>query len=439
MKYTENALNILTAKTFKGIGDAWINKNLHNPLPFEQIVELLKEDRKCKDNVNEEIFLDIRKNLESILNDKLGNVCDGITAIGDDNFPKYRGNVKDSERPNVLFYRGALDLLSLKNPNIAVIGVLTPDIETEKDERKIVDALVQRNAVIVSGLALGCDTIAHEQALQSNGVTVAILPSPLNKIIPKENQDLAEDIVAKGGLLITEYYNPATSAQENASRFVKRDRLQALFSDTVLLSASYTIDSKDHNNPQNKLDSGSRHALEKAEEYGLQQAVIYNDKYVNNPKYDLNRLIIQKNKSTIVLNPDDFCEDIEKIFSRKNKLSSNQKTQFEESTYDLFSLNYTENIANPFYVELTKDGVTITKTKNKQSISIKTGSVINNGVKTILEHCLNQQCYEITIQNNTGFIKCFSNKEKQKYIIAIKVDAINNEEEQRKFLNFFHS
>ncbi|WP_249961851.1 DNA-processing protein DprA [Histophilus somni] len=435
MKYTNNALNILTAKTFKGIGDAWINKHLNKPLTFENIVELLKEDPKCKDDVDEETFLNIRKNLESILNDKLDNFCDGIIAIGDDNFPKYRGNVKESERPNVLFYRGDLNLLSTKNQNIAVIGILNPDIGTEEDERKIVDALVQRNTVIVSGLALGCDTIAHDQALKSNGVTVAILPSPLNKIIPKENEELANDIVAKGGLLITEYYDQAKSAQENASRFVKRDRLQALFSDTVLLSASYNTDSKDPSSL--KIDSGSRHALEKAKEYGLQQAVIYNEKYANDPKYDLNRFIIQKNELAIVLNPDDFTQKIDNLFSSNNTPSTIQEIQFEEDTPDLFSLAHTENIANPFSVELTTDGVRITK--DKQSIPIKTGSLINNGVKIILEHCLNQQCYEITIQNNTGFIKCFSNKEKQKYIIAIKVDAINNEEEQRKFLNFFHS
>lgn len=337
MKYTENALNILTTKTFKGIGDAWINKHLTKPLSFEIIVQLLQKDSKCKDNVDEDIFLKIRRNLESILTSKLENHCDGITAIGDDNFPKYRGNVKESERPNVLFYRGDLNLLSDENKNIAVIGVLNPDKSTEADERKIVHYLVQKNAVIVSGLALGCDTIAHDETVKSNGVTVAILPSPLNKIIPRENKKLADDIVANGGLLITEYYEQPKSAQENAGRFVKRDRLQALFSDAVLLSASYNIDSKDPNSPQ--IDSGSKHALEKAKEYGLQQAVIYNNKYAHNPKYDLNRFIIQDNKSAIILNPDNFFKELDTLFYSQNTQSIFQEIQYEGSTDDLFSLN----------------------------------------------------------------------------------------------------
>ncbi|QLB39745.1 DNA-processing protein DprA [Mannheimia pernigra] len=434
MKYTENALNILTTKTFKGIGDAWINKHLTKPLSFEIIVQLLQKDSKCKDNVDEDIFLKIRRNLESILTSKLENHCDGITAIGDDNFPKYRGNVKESERPNVLFYRGDLNLLSDENKNIAVIGVLNPDKSTEADERKIVHYLVQKNAVIVSGLALGCDTIAHDETVKSNGVTVAILPSPLNKIIPRENKKLADDIVANGGLLITEYYEQPKSAQENAGRFVKRDRLQALFSDAVLLSASYNIDSKDPNSPQ--IDSGSKHALEKAKEYGLQQAVIYNNKYAHNPKYDLNRFIIQDNKSAIILNPDNFFKELDTLFYSQNTQSIFQEIQYEGSTDDLFSLNPPEDSSNLFYLESTTNGVIITK--NKKSFPIKTGDVINNGVKIILEYCLNQQCYTATIQNNIGFIKCFSDKEKQEYILAIKIDILNNEEDKKKFLKFFH-
>lgn len=435
MRYTENALNILTAKTFKGIGDAWINKNLAKPLPYESIVELLQNDPKCKDVVDEAIFIQIRNNLESILISNLEAHCDGITAIGDDNFPKYRGNVKESERPNVLFYRGDLNLLSEENNNIAVIGVLNPDKETETDERKIIHSLVQKNAVIVSGLALGCDTIAHDQTVKSNGVTVAILPSPLNKIIPRENKELADDIVACGGLLITEYYDQAKSAQENISRFVKRDRLQALFSDTVILSSSYNIDSKDPNN--SNIDSGSRHALEKAKEYGLQQAVIYNEKYATNPKYDLNRFIMQNNKSTIILNPDNFIQELDKIFYRTNTSSIIQEMQCRENPDDLFSLDYTKNTMNIFHLELKPDGLTINK--EKQYFFIKTGNEISNAVKNILEHCLNQQCYTAIIQNNIGFIKCFSDKEKQTYILAIKVDVINNEKDKKIFLDFFNS
>ena len=161
MKYSENALNVLTAKVFKGIGDVWINKNLSIVQPYEAIVELLRNEKKCKEEVTERIFLNIRENIRENI-EKLENVCDGVVAIGDENFPEYRGDVKDADKPNVLFYKGDLGLLSKDNLNVAVIGVLNPDQETETDERKVVHSLVQNDAIIVSGLALGCDTIAHD-------------------------------------------------------------------------------------------------------------------------------------------------------------------------------------------------------------------------------------------------------------------------------------
>ncbi len=63
MKYSENALNVLTAKVFKGIGDVWINKNLSIVQPYEAIVELHTNEKKCKEEVTERIFLNIRENI----------------------------------------------------------------------------------------------------------------------------------------------------------------------------------------------------------------------------------------------------------------------------------------------------------------------------------------------------------------------------------------
>ncbi len=186
--------------------------------------------------------------------------------------------------------------------------------------------MVQNDAIIVSGLALGCDTIAHDQAIKSQGVTVAILPSTLNKIIPKENRELAEEIVNTGGLLITEYYDEAKSVNDLAGRFIKRDRLQALFSDVVVLSASYTPESKDPKSE--KIDSGSRHAMGKAQDYGITRAVIYNEQYSNNPKYDLNRQILQEDKMTILIDTKNISNGIDHIINKSNSSISSQDNIF---------------------------------------------------------------------------------------------------------------
>lgn len=426
MKYTENTLNILTARHFKGIGDVWINKNLTVPLPYEAIVDLLRNDKKVKEEVSEEIFLTIRENIKQNLT-RLENVCDGIVAIGDPKFPKWRGNVKDADKPNVLFYRGDLGLLSLENKNIAVIGVLDPDHETKVDERKIVHQLVQQDAVIVSGLALGCDSIAHEQAIKSQGVTVAILPSSLEKIIPKQNKELADEIVDTGGLLITEYYDEPKSAQDLARRYIERDRLQALFSDIVLLSASYVPESIDSRSE--KIDSGSRHAMEKAKEYGIFRAVIYNPKYQNNPKYDLNRQIMDNDRTIVVIDPENISSTMVRLFTNTiNKDLVND---------DLFSeaLEKENKVKTLFQTHL--DGNKLILSKGNDNFSISLNNNVLNPMSELIEYYLNNDLYSVTIHNQTGFVKCFTDKEKQDYIMAIKVADIKTENEKSLFLNFF--
>lgn len=294
MKYTNNALNILVAKTYKGIGKAWIVKNIRGNEDDQEILSLLNNHLKDMKITLEE--LQSRKSRCMIFLDKMSEHTDGVTALGDADFPKHRGNVKNSEKPIALFYRGDLTLLNTTHKNIAVIGVLSPDSSTEILEQELVAELVQKGAVIVSGLAQGCDAIAHKQTIMSHGKTVAVLPSPLNNIMPTVNRPLAEEVIATGGLLISEYYDEPKSKMELNGRYQERDRLQALFSDTIILASSYA--KNDLGN-----DSGSRLAMEYALTYGIHRAVMYNEKTdQDNPKYDLNRQIMAERKDTIVIN-----------------------------------------------------------------------------------------------------------------------------------------
>ena len=58
---------------------------------------------------------------------------------------------------------------------------------------------------IISGLALGCDKIAHETTIEENKITIAVLPSGLNNITPPSHIKLAEKIIETDGCLLTEY------------------------------------------------------------------------------------------------------------------------------------------------------------------------------------------------------------------------------------------
>lgn len=216
-----------------------------------------------KENIEEfDIDIDICATEKELQEKSLNVVC-----TFDDHFPKIDKNIKNSEKPFLFIYKGNIELLSNTSNNVAVIGVLSPTPDIESREQKIVKELVKGDLVIVSGLARGCDTVAHKTCLSSGGKTVAILPTTFDGLYPKENEKLASAIIESGGLVITEYVNKPRNKYEGIKRFIERDRLQAMFSKAVILIASFRL---------GQGDSGSRHAMQKAKEYGKFRYVMFN-------------------------------------------------------------------------------------------------------------------------------------------------------------------
>lgn len=168
----------------------------------------------------------------------------------------------EKERPTILYYKGNISLLQNINKNIAVIGSRNIDGSIIKREKSIVNYLTDNNFNIVSGLALGCDTVAHEQTLANSGKTIAILSTKLDYIYPKENKDLAAKIVDNGGLLISEYND--YDSKLFIKRLIDRDRLQAAFSKCVIACAG-------------NAKSGTRHAINKAQLYNKDVLFMYNE------------------------------------------------------------------------------------------------------------------------------------------------------------------
>lgn len=192
--------------------------------------------------------------------------------------------LRTGEMPYLFAYQGDISLLKEIAHNIAVVGVLNPSEKVVVREKKVVAALAQKGFVIVSGLARGCDTIAHRECLACGGKTVAFLPTTLFNIYPKENTALAEKIAESGGLVVSEYVTKPNTRQEMIGRFIARDRLQAMFSSRIILIASYL---------KGEGDSGSRHAMEKAKAYGRERFVMYRKEDIADPQFGLNRQILQ--------------------------------------------------------------------------------------------------------------------------------------------------
>lgn len=204
-----------------------------------------------------------------------------LICVFDDKFPKIDLKLKSSEKSFLFVYKGNINLLNEINNNVAVIGVLTPTKDIEAREEKIVKELIKNNLTIISGLARGCDSIAHKTCLENNGKTIAILPTTFNNIYPKENKGLIDEIVRKDSLVITEYITEPQNRFIRIKRFIDRDRLQAIFSKAVVLIASFS---------QGNGDSGSRHTIKKAKEYRKLRYVMFDEKTDNNnPIFELNK------------------------------------------------------------------------------------------------------------------------------------------------------
>ena len=133
------------------------------------------------------------------------------------------GNRGEDTSPLILNYKG--NLSSIKDrQSIAIIGTRHPTKEGEEAGMYYAKYFAEKGFNIVSGLALGCDTIAHKGALSVNGTTTAILAHGLQMISPKRNEFIAKEILEKGGLLLSEYLCGVPAYNTS---FVERDRLQA--------------------------------------------------------------------------------------------------------------------------------------------------------------------------------------------------------------------
>ena len=152
----------------------------------------------------------------------------GYVGYYDSEFPDVlRKTVNEEGKldpPLILWYRGDFSITQL--PGFAVIGTREATPEGIAGGTYLAGEFAKRGFNIVSGLAIGCDTCGHKGALKVSGKTTAILANGLDhkSIYPPENQDLAEEIVENGGLLISEY---RIGTPVNRYNLVARDRLQS--------------------------------------------------------------------------------------------------------------------------------------------------------------------------------------------------------------------
>lgn len=155
----------------------------------------------------------------------------GVLTYGDRAFPKRLKTLVDP--PVVLYYKGRFIDLN-DQVCIAVVGTRTMSEYGEREAYKLSYAMASGGAVIISGMALGCDAMAANGALDAGCPTVAVLGCGIDVVYPSQHRMLSEHIAATG-MIITEY--PPGERPEGAHFPVRNRIISGLSQGTVVIEA----------------------------------------------------------------------------------------------------------------------------------------------------------------------------------------------------------
>lgn len=163
-----------------------------------------------------------------------------ILSAFDQQFPK--GMKNNLKGPLFIYTKGDIGLLS--QSALGIIGTRNPDIVAREYAKRVSTHFATLQVPILSGLAKGCDSIAHETSLDCGGSTIGVLGHGLHKLSQADNGILGARIVSSKGLLISQF---PMGVEPSKFTFVERDITQAALSQAVILV-------------QSNVDGGSLHA-----------------------------------------------------------------------------------------------------------------------------------------------------------------------------------
>ena len=220
--------------------------------------------------------------------------------------------------PEKIYVLGELPLDPPANgPKIAIVGTRKATDQGKIIAKKLAEKLANLGVIIVSGLAMGIDTAAHEGAIAAKGKTIAVLANGLDKIYPAQNENLAKKILEFDGAIISEY-EPKTPAYE--SQFLERNRIvSGLSVATIVIEA-----------PER---SGSIVTARLAAEQGREVFVFPGP--VNHPNYAGSHKLI-RDGARLVSSIEDILEDLKNQFPIFNPPVGGQfSNNFQNSNFQL--------------------------------------------------------------------------------------------------------
>lgn len=290
-------LELLFLKNIKGFGNTTINKKY---VPLLEPVSTLEECIRLVEDNEEKVSAIYISKAKEIAEKKYKDIIDdlnlSVITVFDDEYPEKLKDLQD-KKPIILYAKG--DITTLSQPNIAIVGTREPSEWSMKVEGRLVQKILDLSGrVIVSGLALGCDKIAHETTVLAGKKTVAVLPSGVNVITPVSHKKLANSIIESGGCLLSEY-EPNVKAVK--STYVERDAIIAALSDATMVIEC-------------DVESGTMHTVDAAEQMKRKLACYYIDDR-SKGKYSGNELMIKAKGALKVTDTEELSLFLEQLNS----------------------------------------------------------------------------------------------------------------------------
>ena len=211
------------------------------PVKYKAIIDRYTNHRKFAENADHEYLNESGigdKQISAIINfehwDKIDSLMDkakafgiAIICLGEESYPETLTQIYSP--PTMLFLKGELGQLG--KPAVAVVGSRTPTSYGREMARKIAGGLAERGLMIISGLAWGIDSEAHQAALDAGGKTAAIFGCGIDIIYPSQHRDLAGKIET-GGFLLSEF---PFGTRPDKFNFPRRNRIISGLAQAVVI------------------------------------------------------------------------------------------------------------------------------------------------------------------------------------------------------------
>lgn len=161
-----------------------------------------------------------------------------LVTVLDDDYPTNLRLVYN--RPPFLFARG--ELRADDERAVAIVGTRQASPEGREQAARLARELAGHGVTVLSGLALGIDTAAHEATLDAGGRTVAVMGTGIRRVYPAQNRELAARIVDAGGALVSQFWPDAPPARWSFP--IRNVVMSGMAIGTVVVEASRTSGAK---------------------------------------------------------------------------------------------------------------------------------------------------------------------------------------------------